>query len=194
MKIPAGPAIVVCRHLSLADGPILAAALPRGCLFAVSPRFASREPWRFLLQSYGWMTGQRMIPLSPEQPMGIKSLFKQLNRGGKVVIYPEGDVSRNGELLPIQPGTAALWVRSGVPLIPIRYTLKPLRIEPGRAIPAPDSINAGIAIIEHELNQCPQARCLSKKGRFSLGDIVPGKTKAPKVSPGGFRNSPPGRW
>lgn len=165
MKIPAGPAIVVCRHLSLADGPILAAALPRGCLFAVSPRFASREPWRFLLQSYGWMTGQGMIPLSPEQPMGIKSLFKQLNRGGKVVIYPEGDVSRNGELLPIQPGTAALWVRSGVPLIPIRYTLKPLRIAPGPAIPAPVSVSAGIAIIDNELRRCPSAHVIGKESR-----------------------------
>ena len=170
MKLTPGPGIIVCRHLSLADGPMLAARLPRGCLFAVSPRFASNQPWRFLLNSYGRAVGQRMLPLSPEQPMGLKSLFRQLKNGGKVVIYPEGDISPDGELLPIQPGTAALWIRSQVPLIPIRYSLKPYpRMRAGMPINAPDRRTRAVEIRERELNTRPeQSAPIDRPGVLSI--------------------------
>lgn len=169
--LPDQPAIIVCRHVSYADGPLLAALLGKPCLFAVSPRFSGREPWRSLLRAYGRLAGgHTMVPLSPDQPMSLKTLLRHMDRGGRVVIFPEGDISPDGAPLPIQPGAAALWVRSGVDLVPIRYAgaehwrflaptgkhwLPRVDVEIGERIPAPATTQSAQEQIESVLYRLP---------------------------------------
>jgi long-chain acyl-CoA synthetase len=43
-----------------------------------------------------------------------------LSQGWCVLIFPEGDRTRAGELLPFQPGVAMLAAQSRVPVVPVR--------------------------------------------------------------------------
>ena len=111
-----------------------------------------------------------MVPLSPDQPMSLKTLLRHMDRGGRVVIFPEGDISPDGAPLPIQPGAAALWVRSGVDLVPIRYAgaehwrflaptgkhwLPRVDVEIGGRIPAPATTQSAQEQIESVLYRLP---------------------------------------
>jgi 1-acyl-sn-glycerol-3-phosphate acyltransferase len=98
--------------------------------------------------------------------------LRHIQKGGKVVIFPEGGIATDGPL-PVQPGAAALWVRSGAPLIPLRYSgaedwrLAPggrqwfprITLEIGDPIPAPALIEDAVRRIEREIFT-PPAMCL----------------------------------
>jgi len=49
----------------------------------------------------------------------IRRALEVLKNGGVVGMFPEGKRSLNNQLLPIQPGTAFVAVRSGAPILPV---------------------------------------------------------------------------
>ncbi|MBI4649887.1 1-acyl-sn-glycerol-3-phosphate acyltransferase [Candidatus Desantisbacteria bacterium] len=48
----------------------------------------------------------------------IKKAIDLLNKGEMLLLFPEGTRSPNGELLPAQPGTAMIALKSGATLVP----------------------------------------------------------------------------
>ena len=48
----------------------------------------------------------------------MKKMFKLLEKGKKMLLFPEGRRSDDGQLQPLQPGVAMLSIRSGCPIIP----------------------------------------------------------------------------
>ena len=53
---------------------------------------------------------------------GLKETLKRLKRGEKVLIFPEGTRSSDGEIAPLKPGFLSVARRSKVPLIPVAIT------------------------------------------------------------------------
>lgn len=112
--------------------------------------------------------------------------MRHIQKGGKAVIFPEGDIATDGPL-PVQRGAAALWVRSGVPLIPLRYSgaedwrLAPggrqwfprITLEIGDPISAPVLIEDAVRRIEREIFT-PPAMCLG-----DLSQSLPGPLHHP---------------
>lgn len=83
---------------------------------------------------------------------GLKETLKRLKRGEKVLIFPEGTRSADGQIAPLKPGFLSVARRSRVPLIPVAITgafealprgtllplRYPLRVAVGPAISAED--------------------------------------------------------
>ena len=120
--LPPGPGIIVAMpHLSHLDGPLLAACLPEPILWGVDPESMETQPWKAGLWLTCFLTGSEIVPLSGQRPFGMRLLAKRLRSGGKVGIFPEGEINRtSAPLLPLQPGAARLAIFCGVPIIPVR--------------------------------------------------------------------------
>lgn len=103
---------------------------------------------------------------------GLKETLKRLKRGEKVLIFPEGTRSADGQIAPLKPGFLSVARRSKVPLIPVAITgayealprgsslplRYPLRVAVGPAITAEQVAElddaAVLALISARLHEC----------------------------------------
>ncbi len=119
-NLPRGQCILAPNHVSFLDPFTLAAVLPID--------FLEKTCWT------GW-TGiaftnpvfrlfsriARVLPIDPEKEV-LKSLafaLAALQYGNNLVIFPEGQRSPSGELLPLRPGLGLLTAKYPVPIVPI---------------------------------------------------------------------------
>ncbi len=116
-NLPAEPCIIASKHQSAWDTIIFST-------FLDGPGFVlKRELLRIPL--FGWyVVGAGCIPI--DRVGGASALRrlidharKVLSRGQTIVIFPEGTRAAPGTHLPYHPGTAALYARLGVPVVPV---------------------------------------------------------------------------
>ena len=113
-NVPAsGGGVLVANHLSYVDVVVLQLACRRPLRFMAhegpgQPRFF---PLLFRLA--------RVISLAPGRPIaGMRQAVKALRAGEIVCVFPEGQISRTGQLMGLRPGFATLARRAGVPVVP----------------------------------------------------------------------------
>jgi 1-acyl-sn-glycerol-3-phosphate acyltransferase len=114
-----GPFIVAANHTNYLDGVVLAAALPRPIVFMVMPRVYRASPLHPYLHD---LIGSIPVSLARPDPGAIRRALRVLEQGEVLGIFPEGPFSRNGELVPGQPGVALVALRAGVPVVPAAIT------------------------------------------------------------------------
>lgn len=108
-----GGLLIFPNHLSNCDPLATQLASPRLIHF-----MARREI--FDMPQYGWMLRWfRAFPVTQSSAdLGaIKNAIALANAGHAVCIYPEGQLSPDGELLPLFPGIAMVARKAGVPCI-----------------------------------------------------------------------------
>lgn len=117
---PAGPAVVVCNHVSFHDWAFLAAGLPG------APRFVMHHyHFRFPALRTFFRLG-RVIPISPRKEApevlaaAMAAIDDALAAGDVVVLYPEGTMSPDGEVGAFRPGVSRIVAKHGVPVVPAR--------------------------------------------------------------------------
>jgi len=114
-----GAALITCNHVSFADAIVIMAACPRPIRFVVDHRIFRSPVLSFVLRE------SRAIPIAPakEDPQMLESAFETvaeaLAAGELVGIFPEGAITRDGELQVFRPGMARILGRSPVPVIPM---------------------------------------------------------------------------
>jgi acyl-[acyl-carrier-protein]-phospholipid O-acyltransferase / long-chain-fatty-acid--[acyl-carrier-protein] ligase len=113
-----GGALLIPNHLSFIDGFLLLTALDRPVRFVVDAGYATHPVWRHL------MTAMRVIPISSSG--GPRNLLKAMRQAGQalddgdlVCIFPEGQISRTGTLLPFRRGFERIVKGRAVPIIPV---------------------------------------------------------------------------
>lgn len=121
-NIPAsGGAILVFNHVSYAD-PFVAAHFvfdrPRELRFLAKASLFGIPLGGYILRQI------KQIPVHRQSQDAVKALqsaIDALNRGEAVIIYPEGTVTKDPELWPMQgkTGVARLALITGAPVIPI---------------------------------------------------------------------------
>jgi len=115
-RLPAdGPFILAANHHNYLDAVVLGVAVPRPINFLVMPRVFRASP---LHPAFHRRLGSISINLERPEPGAIKRALRVLEDGGVVGIFPEGPFSREGRLVPGQPGAAMIALRSGVPVVP----------------------------------------------------------------------------
>ena len=119
-KIPEeGPALLVCNHISFFDPPILLALLPRPARFVMWYGIYELPVVGVLFRCL------KAIPIGNrrERPelvdQAFDSIAEQLEAGRLVVIFPEGGITRDGEINKFQPGIDRIIKRTPVPVIPL---------------------------------------------------------------------------
>jgi 1-acyl-sn-glycerol-3-phosphate acyltransferase len=125
-RLPAGPFILAANHHNYLDGVVLGVAVPRPISFIVMPRVYHASP---LHPAFHRQIRSIPVNLSRPDPGAIRRALRALDEGRIVGIFPEGPFSREGRLVPGQPGVAALALRAGVPVVPagIAGTFEALR-------------------------------------------------------------------
>ncbi|MEN9890234.1 MAG: hypothetical protein RLY78_529 [Pseudomonadota bacterium] len=140
--IPAeGPAVLVANHVSYVDAIVLMAASPRPVRFLMDHRI-------FAVPVAGWIfRAARAIPIAPqaESPEIYARAFDEaarvLEEGDLLGVFPEGAITRDGQLQPFRPGLMKILQRTPVPVVPA--ALQGLwgssfsRIDGGRALARP---------------------------------------------------------
>ncbi|HRG57003.1 MAG TPA: AMP-binding protein, partial [Lacunisphaera sp.] len=112
-NIPEGGALVLCNHLSYVDAVVMQIASPRPVRFVAFEGFAKSPFVRFLLRAAG------VIPVNPNKPLkGIRLACDALQAGELVCIFPEGAISRTGQLMELRRGFETIVKHAQVPVVP----------------------------------------------------------------------------
>ena len=110
----AGPAILVCNHISGLDPTVLQAISHRLITWMMAKEYFDVRAMRWFYDAV------RAIPVnrSGRDLAATRTAMRVLERGRILGIFPEGRISENGSLLPFQTGVAMMAIKSDVPVIP----------------------------------------------------------------------------
>jgi acyl-[acyl-carrier-protein]-phospholipid O-acyltransferase / long-chain-fatty-acid--[acyl-carrier-protein] ligase len=113
-----GGALLVPNHVSFIDGFLLIASLDRPIRFVVDERYAEAP----LLKPF--MKMLKVIPISssgnPRMILrALRTAGKALDEGELVCLFPEGQITRTGTLLPFRRGFERIVKGRTVPIIPV---------------------------------------------------------------------------
>jgi len=98
--VPAtGGVLLLGNHVSWIDWAMVWLACPRPVRFVMSRSLYRRWYWNWILRI------ARVLPISPQGAHGSMRLIAEcLERGEVVCVFPEGTLSRHGQLNPLRPG------------------------------------------------------------------------------------------
>lgn len=106
--------LVVANHTSFLDAVLLYAFLPVSVTFGMNTYIA--RSWIGRLANHL----VELFPLDPANPLSIRSLIRRLQKGGCVVIFPEGRITVTGSLMKVYPGPGLVADRADATVLPIR--------------------------------------------------------------------------
>jgi 1-acyl-sn-glycerol-3-phosphate acyltransferase len=113
-----GAAVLTANHVSFIDAVLLMAASPRPIRFVMDHRIFKTPVIGALFKL------AKAIPIAPqkEDPKLYEAAFAEVDRvlskGGLVGIFPEGGITRDGELQPFKGGIMKILESRPVPVIP----------------------------------------------------------------------------
>jgi 1-acyl-sn-glycerol-3-phosphate acyltransferase len=114
-----GAAVVVCNHVSFMDPLILMASVRRPMRFVMYYRIYNLPVLNFVFRT------ARAIPIAGrnEDPALMEQAFDAIDdalaQGEVVCIFPEGGITRDGEIAPFRPGIDRILARRPVPVVPL---------------------------------------------------------------------------
>jgi len=116
-NIPAsGPAIIVSNHLSWLDGMLIMLAMPRPIRMIAHVKYISAPIVRDLARRAGVIA---ILPGAKSVALGIREAREALANGDLVGIFPEGGMTRTGQIRGFQPGFLKIARGLDVPIIPV---------------------------------------------------------------------------
>ena len=122
-----GPAVLVANHVSFVDAVLLMAASPRPIRFIMDSRI-------FQVPVLGWLFRlAKCIPVAPQKddPVTYQRAFdeaaKVLREGDLLGIFPEGGITRDGQLQPFKGGVMKILEQAqadgvATPVVPMALT------------------------------------------------------------------------
>ncbi len=107
-----GGVLLIANHLSYVDVAVLQLATPRPLRFLA--HHGPRSPWFFrpIFKLAGVLTLRSTNPVD-----SIRQVVKSLQAGEVVCVFPEGHISRTGQLMGLNRGFEVMARRAGVPVV-----------------------------------------------------------------------------
>ena len=122
----AGPALIVCNHVSYVDALVVMAACPRPIRFVMDHRIAGWPILGFVFRA------SRAIPIATGKEdavlmeQALDAAAAALRAGDLVGIFPEGRLSDDGEMTIFRPGYRRILERAGLPVPVVPMALRGL--------------------------------------------------------------------
>jgi 1-acyl-sn-glycerol-3-phosphate acyltransferase len=114
-----GAVLLVCNHVSFMDPLLLMANLRRPVRFVMDHRIFNIPLLRFVFRT------AKAIPIAgyKEDPQVLQRAYDAVDEallaGEVVCIFPEGSLTRDGEISPFRPGVEKILARRPVPVVPM---------------------------------------------------------------------------
>jgi 1-acyl-sn-glycerol-3-phosphate acyltransferase len=114
-----GPVVLVCNHVAFNDPLIVAGSVRRPARFVQDHHIASTPVLSLLFKA------AKTIPIAPahENPAVMEAAFakiaSELREGELVCIYPEGKITKTGEMNPFKGGIERILRETPVPVVPV---------------------------------------------------------------------------
>jgi len=122
-NIPRPPYIIAANHQAWYDPAFIIPFFPdRPLIYTMAKReTVFNRAWkRRLLPLLG------VFPISPSRgeldEQGLRTVYQVLERGGVMLMFPEGRYSRGRALRPLRNGIAYFALQAGVPISPVAVT------------------------------------------------------------------------
>ena len=114
-----GPCIIVCNHVSYVDAVVIAACVRRPIRFVMDHRIFRVPVLSFIFRT------MRTIPIAPAKEdaqmkeRAFADVARALADGEVVGIFPEGALTRSGEMSAFRPGVQQIVAATPVPVVPL---------------------------------------------------------------------------
>jgi 1-acyl-sn-glycerol-3-phosphate acyltransferase len=114
-----GPALLVCNHVSFVDALVISAACRRPIRFIMDEAIFRAPIIRNLA------SGMKAIPIASAKDdvtileRAFELIAAALRDGELVCIFPEGRLTRDGEIAAFRPGLTRILTETPVPVIPM---------------------------------------------------------------------------
>jgi 1-acyl-sn-glycerol-3-phosphate acyltransferase len=115
-RLGTGPALIASTHQSAFDTFVWLTLAPR-CCYVLKQELVRIPLFGPLLPLAGMIAVDRSGGASAMRHL-LREGDRAIREGRQIVIFPEGTRAGPGESLPLQPGVAALAVRSRLPVVP----------------------------------------------------------------------------
>src|SRR3990167_4748333 len=119
------PVIFMPTHLSYVDAALILMALPKKYRSTIS--FAAARDALYQEFKHSAFLVDLIFNTFPLQrgedeniKLGLDNVGKMLDKGYSVVIFPEGHISKDGQIQPIKTGAGLIAVEMGVQIVPMR--------------------------------------------------------------------------
>jgi len=114
-----GAALLVCNHISFMDPLIILGSIRRPVRFVMYYKIFNIPLVKYVFRA------AKAIPIAgkKEDPELMERAFaevdKELGEGHIVCIFPEGGITRDGEIAPFRPGVERIIAQRPVPVVPL---------------------------------------------------------------------------
>jgi len=122
-NVPSPPFIIAANHQAWFDPAFIIPFFPeRPLIYTMAKReTVFNSAWkRRLLPLIG------VFPISPNRgeldEQGLRTVYQVLERGGVMLMFPEGRYSRGRALRPLKNGISFFALHAGVPVVPVAVT------------------------------------------------------------------------
>lgn len=112
-----GPVILAANHESYLDPPLIGMLFPGMMRFIAWDGLFRIPVFASLIRALG------AVPVSQENKNSAASLLRDvmefIKNGYSVLIFPEGERSPDGNLMPFEGGVALISLKTGAPIVPV---------------------------------------------------------------------------
>jgi 1-acyl-sn-glycerol-3-phosphate acyltransferase len=114
-----GGAVLVCNHVSFVDAAVLMGESPRPIRFVMDHRIFKVPVLNWLFKQVGAIA----VASAKDNPVILEGAYQRIDaalRAGELVcIFPEGRITKDGELNVFRPGVQRIVERTPVPVVPL---------------------------------------------------------------------------
>jgi long-chain acyl-CoA synthetase len=119
------PIILMPNHAGHMDVPILTSAMPAEIGNKLAIAAARDTMYGIHKKNVHWVELLYNIYPFPRREnenvkLGLDFTGKLLDKGWSVMIFPEGELTRDGQMLPLKTGAGLIAVEMGVPVVPVK--------------------------------------------------------------------------
>jgi len=110
-----GAALLAANHLSYLDANVISAASPRKVSFMIAREYYESVFLKWMCEFLGCIPVNR----TGEDLGAVKDALRKLKNGMLLGCFPEGGISKTGEMEEAKHGIALLALRTGVTVVPV---------------------------------------------------------------------------